>query len=40
MLENKGLLIAIGVTLLVAISLGVAVLNEEPEPAPLHLPSQ
>ena len=34
MLENKGLLIAIGVTLLVAIGLGVAVLNEEPEPAP------
>ncbi len=34
MLENKGLLIAIGVTVLVAIGLGVAVLNEEPEPAP------
>ena len=32
MLENKGLLIAIGVTLLVAIGLGVAILNEEPEP--------
>ena len=28
MLENKGLLIAIGVTLLVAIGLGVAVLND------------
>ena len=29
MLENKGLLIAIGVTLIVAIGLGVAVLNED-----------
>ena len=29
MLDNKGLLIAIGVTLVVAVGLGIAVLNEE-----------
>lgn len=34
MLDNKGLLIAIGVTLVVAVGLGIAVLNVEPEPAP------
>lgn len=34
MLENKGLLGAIGLTLVVAVVLGVMVMNEEPEPAP------
>jgi hypothetical protein len=34
MLENKGLLGAIGLTLVIAVVLGVMVINEEPQPAP------